>query len=106
MLQCLSFCLFLLAAVPSEDALLKAIYTAAPDSDPEYAQGAIERNELAHREIAKLVWLIQVPEPASPEEWQRRLNESVAPEHGSFRVIEATAEEKRRVRAGEITLQK
>lgn len=90
----------------SEPALLKAIYTATPDSDPEYGQGAIERNELAHREIVHFVWLIQVPGPASTEEWQRRLNESVKPEHGVFRVVEATAEEKRQVATGEITLQK
>jgi len=90
----------------AEPVLLKAIYTATPGSDPEYGQGAIERNDLAHREIVHFVWLIQVPGPASTEDWQRRLNESVAREHGVFRVVETTAEEKRQVASGEITLQR
>lgn len=89
----------------SDHELLKALYTATPGSDPEYAQGAIERNELPHREITTFVWLIRVSAPASTSEWNRRLNEAVAPEHGSFRVVEATPEEKRQVESGEITLQ-
>lgn len=102
------FLLFpLMTDLPASDsALLKAMYTATPGSNPEYAQGAIERNELAHREIAPFVWLIQVPAPASTNDWERRLNEAVAPEHGAFRVVEATAEEKRKIESGEITLQK
>jgi hypothetical protein len=89
----------------SEPELLKALYTATPGSNPEYAQGAIERNELPHREITTFVWLIRVPDPGSPAEWERRLNDAVASEHGSFRVVEASPEEKRQVASGEITLQ-
>jgi hypothetical protein len=86
--------------------LFKAIYLPAPDADPEYGQGAIERNELAHREIERFVWLIDVPPPADAGEWQCRLNAAVDSNHGSFRVIEATAEEKKKVESGEITLQR
>lgn len=86
--------------------LLKAVYLPAPQSDPEYGQGAIERNELAHREIEPFVWLIDVPPPNDPAEWQCRLNEAVDPKHGSFHVIDATDEEKRKVESGEIRLQK
>jgi hypothetical protein len=85
--------------------LLKAIYTPANDSDREYGQGAIERNELAHREIERNIWLIRVPDEAGPAAWQQRLNESVAREHGSFRVVVASEDERKRVESGEITLQ-
>ena len=85
--------------------LLKAHYTQVEGSDPEYAQGAIEKNDLPHREIARFVWLIRVPAPGDPAEWQRRLNGSVDRKHGSFRVIAASPEEQRKVESGEITLQ-
>ncbi len=89
----------------AEGTLLKAIYTPVPDSDVEYGQGAIERNELAHREITRNVWLIRVDEGTAAD-WQRRLNAAVDPKHGSFRVTEPTDDERRRVESGEITLQK
>jgi len=93
------------ASTHKDPTLLKAIYTPANESDREYGQGAIERNELAHREIERNVWLIRVPDDAGPEEWQERLNES-AREHGSFRVVVASEDERKRVESGEITLQK
>jgi hypothetical protein len=94
------------ALADPEVQLLKARYTAVPDSDPEYAQGAIERHELAHREIEHFVWLIQVPLPGDVAEWTRKLNDAVDARHGSFRVEKATDEERRKVESGEITLQK
>jgi hypothetical protein len=93
-------------AASTDTALLKAFYSQVKGSDPEYGQVAIERNELPHREIERFVWLIQVPAPADPAEWQRRLNEAVDPKHGSFRVIHASEEEKRLVAEGKIVLQK
>ena len=86
--------------------LLKAHYTQVKDSDPEYGQVAIEKNELPHREISHFVWLIQVPSPGDPSAWERKLNDAVDPKHGSFRVTPATPEEQRKVDSGEITLQK
>ncbi len=86
--------------------LLKAHYTPVQGTDPEYGQGAIERNELPHREIARFVWLIGVPEPGDPNEWRQKLNDAVSATHGSFRVSAASEEEKRKVESGEITLQK
>jgi hypothetical protein len=85
--------------------LLEARYTAVEGSDPEYAQCAIERNELPHREIERMVWIIQVPAPADVSEWKRRLNDAVDPRHGSFEVTPATDEERRKVECGEVTLQ-
>jgi len=84
--------------------LLKARYTSVPGTDPEYAQGAIERNELAHREIEQFVWVFEAE--GSPEEWERRLNGTVDPMHGSFTVECATADEEAGVRDGTITLQR
>jgi len=86
--------------------LLKAVYLPEHGADPEYGQGAIERNELAHREIEPFVWLIAVPPPDDASEWQCRLNAAVDPAHGSFRVVEATADEKKKVESGEIRLQR
>lgn len=86
--------------------LLRASYTQVAGSDPEYAQGAIEKNDLSHREVSHLVWLIEVEEPGLPHEWERRLNEAVDPGHGCFTVERATSAEQDRVRSGEITLQK
>src|SRR5712692_2360892 len=83
--------------IASEKALLKAFYTPVKGSDPEYGQVAIEKNELPHREIERFVWLIQVPAPADPPDWQRRLNAAVDSKHGSFRVTRATEDEERLV---------
>lgn len=97
----------LMVLVSAQDkVLLEAHYTQTGGSDPEYAQGAIEKNDLPHREISRFVWLIQVAAPGDPAEWQRRLNAAVESKHGSFRVTPASAEEQRRVDSGEITLQK
>jgi len=84
--------------------LLKARYTSVPGTDPEYAQGAIERNELAHREIEHFVWIFEAE--GEPAEWERRLNDTVDPRHGSFKVECATPAEEEGVRNGTITLQK
>lgn len=86
--------------------LLKATYRTVEGSDPEYGQGAIEKQDLAHREIVSMVWLVEVTSPADPVEWQRRLNEGVDRRHGSFEVSMPSAEEQRKVDSGEITLQK
>ena len=83
--------------------LLKARYTPAPGRDVEYGQGAIERNDLRHREVAENVWLIEVEE-GDPTTWERRLNE--AAKHGRFTVECATADEEQAVREGRITLQR
>ena len=85
--------------------LLKATYRAVEGSDVEYGQGAIEKQDLPHREIEPMVWLIEVPPPAEPLEWQRRLNEGVDRSHGAFTVTPPSADEQRRVEAGEITMQ-
>ena len=90
----------------AKDVLLEARYTAVEGSDPEYAQGAIERYELPHREIEKMVWIIQVPGPANVGEWKRNLNAAVDARHGSFEVAMATDEQRRKVECGEVTLQK
>jgi hypothetical protein len=96
----------LMVIVSSNDkVLLKAHYTQVAGSDPEYAQVAIEKNDLPHREIARFVWLIQVPAPGDPDEWERRLNASVDAKHGSFRVARASPEEQRLVDSGEVTMQ-
>jgi hypothetical protein len=97
-----------MCAVPAmaiDKALLKAFYTPAEGADPEYGQVAIEKNELPHREIERFVWLIQVPAPGDPMDWQSRLNATVDPKQGAFRVTRASAEEEQRVAEGKITLQ-
>jgi hypothetical protein len=86
--------------------LLKARYDRVAGTDVEYAQGAIEKNDLAHREIAPSVWLFLVDAPTSAVEWQRKLNAAVDPRHGRFTVEPATAEEERELDTGQITLQK
>lgn len=96
----------MLTAASSNPVLLKARYTPVDKADPEYGQGAIEKNDLPHREISRFVWLIQVPAPGDAKEWQGKLNAAVAPEHGSFVVTAATLEEQQLVDCGEITLQK
>jgi hypothetical protein len=89
----------------NDTVLLKAHYTQVEGSDPEYAQGAIEKNDLPHREIERFVWLIRVPAPGDPADWEQRLNASVDRKHGTFRVTSASPEEQRKVESGEITLQ-
>jgi hypothetical protein len=93
-------CLTLLLHRPMP--LLKATYTPAPNSDPEYAQGAIERIDVPHREIARFVWIIAVPETG---DWESRLNAAVDSKHGSFSVTLPSAEEERDVAEGRIVLQ-
>jgi hypothetical protein len=90
----------------ARDVLLEARYTAVEGSDPEYAQGAIERYELAHREVEPMVWLIQVPAPGDTGDWTRSLNSAVDAQHGAFKVAVATDEQRSKVECGEITLQK
>ena len=90
----------------NDDVLLKAHYIAVEGTDPEYGQGAIERNELRHHPMPHLEWLILVEGPADTADWQARLNAAVDPEHGSFVVACASAEEERDVRSGKVTLQR
>jgi hypothetical protein len=87
-------------------ALLEARYSQVPDTDVEYAQGAIEKNDLAHREIRPLIWLIRVEDPRDPATWQQRLNAVLDPKHGAFTVQPATPEEEKLVDNGTITLQR
>jgi hypothetical protein len=89
-----------------DDVLLKARYTAVEGTDPEYGQGAIERNELRHHPLPHLEWLILVDAPGDAADWQAKLNASVNPKYGSFVVECATAEEERAVREGKIVLQR
>jgi hypothetical protein len=86
--------------------LLEARYTPVPDSNPEYAQGAIEKCDLRHGRVADLVWVIEVSAPADIGEWQKRLNDAVEPKHGRFAVARATPEEEEMVRSGRIVLQR
>jgi len=94
------------ATAVHDDVLLKARYTAVEGTDPEYGQGAIERNDLRHHPLPHLEWLILVDAPADAAEWQAKLNASVDPKHGSFVVECATAEEEKAVREGKITMQR
>ncbi len=89
----------------SETCILKARYRPVEGTDIEHGQGAIERNELPHYPLEPVLWLIRVPEPGDPTEWQRRLNTTVDPSLGSFRVEQPTADELRRVEVGEIRFQ-
>lgn len=88
-----------------KSAVIKARYKPVEGTDIEYGQGAIERNELPHREIAPLVWLLKVPVPPDLPHWQKKLNDAVDPKHGSFTVEYPTTDEQRRVESGEITFQ-
>jgi hypothetical protein len=90
----------------TDGALLEARYTQVPGTDVEYAQGAIEKNDLAHREIRPLTWLIRVEDPRDPATWQQRLNAVLDPKHGTFTVQPATPEEEKLVENGTITLQR
>lgn len=85
--------------------ILKARYIAVEGTDIEHGQGAIERNELPHFPLDPVLWLIRIPQPEDPAEWERKLNATVDRELGSFKVELPTAEELRRVEAGEITFQ-
>ncbi len=93
------------ATAMTDDVLLKARYQLVPGTDPGYAQGAIERNDLRHRPMPGLQWLILVEGPADPATWQSRLNAAVDPKHGEFLVECPTAEEEAAVRAGTISFQ-
>ncbi len=94
------------ATAMHDDVLLKARYTAVKGTDIEYGQGAIERNDLRHRPLPHLEWLILVKGPADPAEWQARLNDTIDPKHGSFTVECASVEEEKAVREGKIVMQK
>lgn len=85
--------------------ILKIRYLAVEGTDIEHGQGAIERNELAHHPLESIVWLIRVPAPGDPAEWQRRLNASVDRSLGSFEIEPPTLDEVRRVEAGEVRFQ-
>lgn len=89
-----------------DDVLLKARYTIVQGTDPEYGQGAIERNELLHHPLPDLQWLILVPSPGNAADWRAKLNAAVDPKHGSFAVERASAEEERAVREGKIVMQR
>jgi hypothetical protein len=84
--------------------VLKARYIAVEGTNPEYAQGAIERNELRHHPLPHLTWLILADR--SPEDLQTKLNAAVDPKHGSFAVECASEEEEKAVRSGKITMQR
>jgi len=96
--------LLLLALHAPEDAVLKVRYIAVEGSNPEYAQGAIERNELLHHPLPHLQWL--VVSDSSAEDLQSRLNDAVDPQHGSFVVECANDEEEEAVRSGKVTMQR
>ncbi len=94
------------ATAMTNDVLLKARYTAVEGTDPEYGQGAVERNELRHHPLPRLEWLILAEAPVSASELQRKLNDAVDPKHGSFVVVSPTAEEEEQVRSGKIMFQR
>ena len=73
--------------------------------DAEYAQGAIERQELLHVPVARDVWIFAADD-GDPETWQTRLNGSLDPKRGSFTVRCATPEEVDDVTSGRIALQR
>ena len=96
--------LLLLALHAPEDSVLKARYIAVEGTDVEYAQGAIERNELLHHPLPHLQWLIVAD--VTPAELQSKLNAAVDPRHGSFVVECASEEEEQAVRSGKIAMQR
>ena len=96
--------LLLLALHAPEDTVLKARYIAVQGTDPEYGQGAIERNELLHHPLPHLQWLILAD--GSAEALQTKLNDAVDPKHGSFVVECASEDEEEAVRSGKITMQR
>lgn len=89
----------------SSPSVFVARFHLKPGAEVEYAQGAIERNELRHREIERNVWVFVTEEFVGASEWERRLNSALPPEIGRFEVSEADEELKSRVRSGEIQLQ-
>jgi hypothetical protein len=74
-------------------------------SDRELAQGAIERHDLRHREITPRVWLIEVEE-GTPEDWAARLTAALPAGSGRFEGSAPSMEEIKKVRNGEIELQR
>lgn len=96
---------FLSLNASAETIVRKALYFPVEGTDVEHGQGAIERNDLPHREVEPNVWFIRVPRPGSCEEWQRRLNASVDRRHGTFQVRELSRAEQERVDRGEIVFQ-
>jgi len=96
--------LLLLALHAPEDSVLKARYIAVEGTNPEYAQGAIERAELLHHPLPHLQWLILADD--TPASLQSKLNDAVDPKHGSFVVECASEEEEKAVRSGKITMQR
>ena len=84
--------------------LMRAKYTPAAGADREHGQGAIERLELAHREIEQNHWLIAAPDDSIPN-WTSRLKAALPKGTGTFEVSAASHEECEKVRAGEIQLQ-
>jgi hypothetical protein len=99
------FCLLVITNMNAHAGLYQARYTPRPNTDVEYAQGAIERCELAHREIQPLLWLVGA-EGVDARDLADRLNAAVVPDVGTFQVEEATEEQCRQLEAGEIELQK
>src|SRR3954452_15755318 len=95
--------LLLLALHAPEDSVLKSRYIAVEGTNPEYGQGAIERNDVLHYPLPHLTWLILAE--GSPDELPAKLNASVDPKHGSFVVGCASEEEERAVRSGKIAMQ-
>lgn len=87
-----------------ESCLLKAVFHPQPGIDVEHGQGAIERNELAHRPLDDRRWLIRVDDP-DPLLWQKKLNAALQPGHGFFEVGPPSPEEQQRFDAGEIEFQ-
>lgn len=85
--------------------ILKARYIAMEGTDIEHGQGAIERNELPHFPLEPVCWLIRVPGPGDPAEWERKLNASIDRKLGTFQVEPPSAEDLRRVEAGEVAFQ-
>jgi hypothetical protein len=96
--------LLLALHAPTEGIVLNAHYIAVEGTDPEYGQGAIERNELLHHPLPHLHWLIVAD--ATPAELQSKLNAAVDPKYGSFAVECASEEEEKAVRSGKITMQR
>src|ERR1041385_3298933 len=100
--------IFLFVLAMHDNVILEARYTQVPNTDAEYAQGAIERCELRHREIARFVWLIAVEPPGNPAEWQGEPAKHGPTERrrGRCCVQRATVEEEEAVRSGKIVLQR
>lgn len=100
--------LMLALHAPKADAmtLFKAHYIAVEGTDPEYGQGAIERNELRHHPLPKLQWLILTDESMSANDLQAKLNAAVDPKNGSFTVGAPSPDEEEQVRSGKIEFQR